>query len=70
MEKINAWQSCFITVTVDDVQRVVLLKRLTNISKVQANLLRNHHLLLPMPPHVLTNFLGFPPGCGDSVAYN
>ena len=21
-----------------------------------------------MPPHVLMNFLGFPPGCGDSVA--
>ena len=21
-----------------------------------------------MPPHVLTNFSGFPPGCGDSVA--
>ena len=21
-----------------------------------------------MPPHVLTNFRGFPPGCGDSVA--
>ena len=21
-----------------------------------------------MPPHVLTNFPGFPPGCGDSVA--
>ena len=20
-----------------------------------------------MPPHVLTNFRGFPPGCGDSV---
>ena len=24
--------------------------------------------LLPMPPHVLKNFRGFPPGCGDSVA--
>ena len=23
---------------------------------------------LPVPPHVLTNFRGFPPGCGDSVA--
>jgi hypothetical protein len=23
---------------------------------------------LPMPPHVLTNFRGFPPSCGDSVA--
>ena len=22
----------------------------------------------PMPPHVLRNFSGFPPGCGDSVA--
>jgi hypothetical protein len=22
----------------------------------------------PMPPHVLTNIRGFPPGCGDSVA--
>ena len=22
----------------------------------------------PMPPHVLINFRGFPPGCGDSVA--
>ena len=22
----------------------------------------------PMPPHVLMNFHGFPPGCGDSVA--
>ena len=22
----------------------------------------------PMPPHVLMNFRGFPPGCGDSVA--
>ena len=22
----------------------------------------------PMPPHVLMNFGGFPPGCGDSVA--
>ena len=21
-----------------------------------------------MPPHVLMNFRGFPPGCGDSVA--
>ena len=21
-----------------------------------------------MPPHVLTNFRGFPPGCGDSIA--
>ena len=21
-----------------------------------------------MPPHILTNFRGFPPGCGDSVA--
>ena len=21
-----------------------------------------------MPPHVVTNFRGFPPGCGDSVA--
>ena len=24
--------------------------------------------LFPMPPHVLRNFRGFPPGCGDSVA--
>ena len=23
---------------------------------------------LPMPPHVLMNFRGFPPGCGVSVA--
>ena len=23
---------------------------------------------LPMPPHVLMNFRGFPPACGDSVA--
>ena len=23
---------------------------------------------LPLPPHVLMNFRGFPPGCGDSVA--
>jgi len=23
---------------------------------------------LPMPPRVLMNFRGFPPGCGDSVA--
>ena len=23
---------------------------------------------IPMPPHVLMNFRGFPPGCGDSVA--
>jgi hypothetical protein len=22
----------------------------------------------PVPPHVLMNFSGFPPGCGDSVA--
>ena len=22
----------------------------------------------PMPPHVLMNFCGFPPGCGDGVA--
>ena len=22
----------------------------------------------PMPPHVLINVRGFPPGCGDSVA--
>ena len=22
----------------------------------------------PIPPHVLTNFRGFPPGCGDSAA--
>ena len=22
----------------------------------------------PLPPHVLMNFRGFPPGCGDSVA--
>ena len=22
----------------------------------------------PMPPHVLMNIRGFPPGCGDSVA--
>ena len=22
----------------------------------------------PVPPHVLMNFRGFPPGCGDSVA--
>ena len=22
----------------------------------------------PMPPHVLMNFRGFPPGCGDSAA--
>jgi len=22
----------------------------------------------PMPPHVLMNFRGFPPGCGESVA--
>ena len=22
----------------------------------------------PKPPHVLMNFRGFPPGCGDSVA--
>ena len=22
----------------------------------------------PMPPHVLMNLRGFPPGCGDSVA--
>ena len=25
-------------------------------------------LFLPMPPHVLMNFRGFSPGCGDSVA--
>jgi len=24
--------------------------------------------LPPMPPHVLMNFRGFPPGCADSVA--
>ena len=36
----------------------------------------NHPLFLqifflpppPMPPHVLMNIRGFPPGCGDSVA--
>ena len=26
------------------------------------------NFFLPMPPHVLMNFRGFPPGCGDSVA--
>ena len=24
--------------------------------------------IYPMPPHVLMNFRGFPPVCGDSVA--
>jgi hypothetical protein len=24
--------------------------------------------VLPLPPNVLMNFRGFPPGCGDSVA--
>ena len=28
----------------------------------------NIFFFLPMPPHVLMNFRGFPPGCGDSVA--
>ena len=26
------------------------------------------YFFFPMPPHVLMNFRGFPPGCGDSVA--
>ena len=28
----------------------------------------NIYIYFPMPPHVLMNFRGFPPGCGDSVA--
>jgi hypothetical protein len=28
----------------------------------------NFHFPPQMPPHVLMNFRGFPPGCGDSVA--
>ena len=27
-----------------------------------------HFLTPPPPPHVLMNFRGFPPGCGNSVA--
>ena len=27
-----------------------------------------HDFFFPMPPHVLMNFRGFPPGCGDNVA--
>ena len=30
--------------------------------------LRPDFFFSPMPPHVLMNFRGFPPGCGDSVA--
>ena len=26
------------------------------------------YIYIPMTPHVLMNFRGFPPGCGDSVA--
>ena len=31
--------------------------------------LRINFLFSPMPSHVLMNFRGFPPVCGDSVAY-
>ena len=27
-----------------------------------------YDFFFPMPPHVLMNFRGFPPGCRDSVA--
>ena len=27
-----------------------------------------NNVLSPVPPQVLMNFRGFPPGCGDSVA--
>ena len=41
MEEINARKSCFINLTMEHVQIVVLFKRLTNASKVQVNLLWN-----------------------------
>ena len=28
----------------------------------------NNIFFSPVPPHVLMNFRGFPPGCGDSLA--
>jgi hypothetical protein len=34
----------------------------------RVNTQRTSFFFLPMPPHVLMNFRGFPPGCGDSVA--
>ena len=35
----------------------------------EANKTRTNIFFFPaMPPHVLMNFRGFPPGCGDSVA--
>ena len=37
----------------------------TNMPK---NIVKMFFFPPPMPPHVLTNFCGFPPGCGDSVA--
>jgi hypothetical protein len=48
-ERINAWQSCFINVTMEHVQIAVLFKRLTNVSKVQVNLLRNLLKLIKLP---------------------
>ena len=39
-------------------------------SKVIGGYIPHGHtsIFSPVPPHVLTNFRGFPPGCGDSVA--
>lgn len=48
-EKINAWKSCFINLTMEHVQKVVLFKRLTNASIVQVNLLWNLLKLLKLP---------------------
>ena len=40
-----------------------------NSSHLRRKGLRKANLFLfPMPPHVLMNFRGSPPGCGDSIA--
>ena len=39
-----------------------------SLTEGQAETAWEYIFFLPMPPHVLMNFRGFPPGCGDSVA--
>ena len=44
---------------------LILLGTFANLQKVTIIFVM---FFFPMPPHVLMNFHGFPPGCGNSVA--
>ena len=75
VNRFSAEEIEFLRITYINFMPSIVKKHLIkHVSRTHAERLENllsfffSFLLSPMPPHVLMNFRGFPPGCGDSVA--